>query len=205
MMAHFFTCRVIHQFASLLFLFYILFGIYTAFDPHLQLIFFALTPLVLILSLVDALILVVIAFQHVVLNSISLYSFLICWACVLSVGVLSIHETPVTLLPFGIVPAVGLYILCLWEMCVRSYLLFRVSEKGGASFLFFPFSPFILLLLTVISLCVVSSGVSFYHFADSSHIEYFIIILIARVFLHVSVASNNRSNSGFVESNSHQF
>lgn len=205
MIAHFFTCRVIHQFASLLFSFYILFGIYTAFDPHLQLIFFALTPLVLILSFVDALILVVIAFQHIVLNSISLYSFLVCWACVLSVGALSIHETPATLLPFGIVPTVGLYILCLWEMCVRSYLLYRVSEQSMVSLLFSLGSPFVLLLLTIVSLCVVSSGARFYHFADSFYIEYFIIVLIARVVLHLTVELKNRSNDYFVESNSHQF
>lgn len=205
MIEHFFTCRVIHRFATYLFSLYILFGIYTIFEPQCQIALFTLTPIVMVVSFVDALVLIIIAFQHVVLNSISLYNFLGGWILVLVASALSFHKVDTTLLPVGVVPTVALYILCIWEMGVRYFLLFRLSENYSVFRAYLLTSPFLLLVLTIASLFAVNYGVRVYHFADTAYIEYFIIILIARVLLHLTVETQSKGNLLTSDQNNHLY
>lgn len=192
MIVHFFTSRIIHSLSTSVFFLYILFAIYSVFDTSLQLTLFAITPLVIIVGLVDALILFVIAFQYVVLNSLSLYSFIGAWLIVLSIATLSVHDLQSTLLPLGVIPIVSLYILCIWELGVRYYLVFQMSDKRCLNRHYLLSAPFLLLIITILSLLAINTGVYFFEFKNTVCIEYFLVILIARVLLHLTVETNHR-------------
>lgn len=205
MIEHFFTCRFIHHFATFLFSVYIFFGLYTIFEPQYQVLFLTLTPAVLAVGFIDAITLVAMAFQHVILNSVSLYSFVVGWLLILVISLLSIYDTQTTMLPLGVIPTLALYVLCIWEMGIRYYLLFRLSD----SYTFFKVSllsfPFVLLAFTVVALLSVQLGFRLYDFADTPYIEYFVVILLARVLLHLAVETNSRGRLFVSDQNNHLY